>query len=599
MGDRGGVGGLGFRTIGYLGSKYMWELSGPLPNKTNDCQIPLTKTLKLQDIIWMEMARKFVLLTLLAWLFGGWVSAQTPRTWVFFADKGPIVHGKQLSYSLSERATTRLSAHGLVPSHQDLPVYPQYLQALRQAGLVVHSQSRWLNAVSIEGRYDLDALQAICPNVIQVQAVGRYRAPLEETSAAPAGGMATAKTQSVINYGAAQYQTEMFGLDQLHDLGFTGQGVLVAMFDSGYENADTNSAFDSLWTAGSILSWYDFVDRDTLVFQEDFHGAACFSFLGANQPGTFVGTAPHAQYLLARTEDVGSERHIEEDNWLEAMEWADSLGVDVISTSLGYTEFDPGEGDYTYADMDGNTTIITRAADLASSRGILCVVAAGNSGNSPWYYISAPCDGDSVLCVGAVDFNRDHASFSSYGPSFDGRVKPDVVTMGHAVNFVAPNGQVQIGSGTSFACPQIAGLAASLWSAHPQATNMRIWDAIRRSADRFTFPDSAFGHGIPNARIADSLLALQDTVPTAIAGPAAAFRVSPNPFGNEIRVQAITPLQTIALWGLDGKRYGNWLPQPGAGEIRLTTENLAPGMYLLEVIEANGQRSIIKLIRTL
>jgi subtilisin family serine protease len=525
-------------------------------------------------------------------------SAQTARTWVFFSDKGQVLSGKQASYCLSERAVARLNAHGLLPGQQDLPVCGAYVSSLRNAGLAIHTQSRWLNAVSIEGSHSLESLQAICPQVMKVQGVGRYRAPLAETGQVQGGITGTAKTQSVINYGAAQYQTEMFALDQLHDLGFTGQGVLVAMFDSGFEEADNNAAFDSLWLNGQITAWYDFVDRDTLVFQEDFHGAACFSFLGANQPGTFVGTAPHSQYILARTEDVGSERHIEEDNWLEAMEWADSLGVNVISTSLGYTEFDPGEGDYTYADMDGNTTIITRAADLASSRGILCVVAAGNSGNSPWFYISAPCDGDSVLCVGAVDFNRDHASFSSYGPSFDGRVKPDVVTMGHAVNFVAPNGQVQIGSGTSFACPQIAGLAASLWSAHPQATNMRLWDAIRRSADRYANPDSAYGHGIPNARIADSLLALQDTVPTGIQPQGPSFQVSPNPFRQEIRVQFSTVPQSLAIWGLDGRKYVQIQPAAGTPEVRISTESLGAGLYFLEVLGWDGARSLVKIVRT-
>lgn len=522
---------------------------------------------------------------------------QQSRTWVFFADKGGVSAGKQVDYRLSVRAKERLAQHGLVPGVADIPVYGGYVEALQRGGMKVHSQSRWLNAVSIEGKHELAELKAICPRVVKVQPVGRYRAPMEEVSTMPSFPQSTQKTQSTIDYGAAQYQVEMFGLDQVHDLGHQGQGVLVAMFDSGYLNADTVGAFDSLWLGGKIQAWYDFVDRDTLVFQEDFHGGACFSFLGANSPGTYVGTAPHANYVLARTEEVAFERHIEEDNWLEAMEWADSMGVNVISTSLGYTEFDPGEGDYTYADMDGNTTIITRASDIAAARGMLPVVAAGNEGNGSWHYISAPCDGDSVLCVGAVDFFKDHASFSSYGPSFDGRVKPDVVTMGQAVSFVAPDGSVQFGSGTSFACPQIAGLAASLWSGHPQATNMRIWDVIRRSADRYANPDSAFGHGIPNGRVADSLLSLLDTIPTSINHPENRFQVYPNPFTNELRISATEAPTQISLFTIEGKSLLAMMPEKGIQEWQIRTEGLPAGLYLLQLVWADGRVSHKKLVQ--
>jgi len=249
------------------------------------------------------------------------------------------------------------------------------------------------------------------------------------------------------------------------------------------------------------LGTWDFVANEASVNEDNVHGMSCLSTIAANLPGLFVGTAPKSSFYLYRTEDISGEYPIEEQNWVAAAEKADSLGVDVFSVSLGYTTFDNSSFNHDYTDMNGNTTIISKGCDLAAKKGILVVVAAGNEGNGAWKYITAPADADSVLAVGAVNTARQVAGFSSYGPSSDGQIKPDVAAVGQGAVIANQNtGGPVFNNGTSYACPIMAGIVSCLWQAFPEVNNMTIIDEVRKSSDRANMPDDRTGYGVPNAK---------------------------------------------------------------------------------------------------
>jgi subtilisin family serine protease len=316
----------------------------------------------------------------------------------------------------------------------------------------------------------------------------------------------TTVTGDLIDYGSSYRQIHIHEGEYLHNSGFRGQGITIAVLDAGFRNYSTISAFDSLKKNNQILGQYDFVNNETSVNEDNAHGLYCFSIMAANLPGQYVGSAPKASYYLFRTEDEFSEYPVEEHNWVVAAEQADSLGADMISSSLGYSLFDDPAFHHSHADMNGNTTMVTRGADLAARKGMIVCNSAGNSGNDSWKYIIAPADGDSVLAVGAVDANGTIAGFSSYGPSSDGQIKPDVASVGAGTYVIATNGAVAQGDGTSFSNPNMAGLIACLWQAFPEFSNMQIIDAVKRSASKYSNPDDRVGFGIPNMRLAYQLL---------------------------------------------------------------------------------------------
>jgi subtilisin family serine protease len=310
------------------------------------------------------------------------------------------------------------------------------------------------------------------------------------------------------NYGNNYQQVHIHEGEYLHNNGFMGQGMTIAMLDAGYFNYRNNIAFDSVRMNGQIKEIFDFVAKDSSVDEDNAHGAYCFSLLAANRPGFIVGTAPKANYLLFRSEDASSEKPIEEQNWIEAIERADSLGADMVSSSLGYYNFDDPQYNHSYAQRDGNSTQITAAADLAVKKGMIVMNAAGNTGNSTsdTKYTLVPADGDSVVAVGAVNTSGVIGGFSSWGPNGAGKTKPNIVSVGWGATFANQSGDPATGNGTSFANPNIAGLIACLWQAFPEFSNMDIIDAVQRSADRYATPDDRYGYGIPNFRIASGLL---------------------------------------------------------------------------------------------
>ncbi len=434
------------------------------------------------------------------------------RFWVFFTDKGNEIESQleQPESFLSAEAINLKSEKGISITPSDLPVNGAYVSALEAQNLDVISTSRWLNAAVVEApfarREEIETFAFVRDTrIVHTLVANRSAAgPLdEETLTAP---ISFKEESEPFDYGEALTQNTMINIQALHSKGFSGEGVRIALFDSGFDGVDTVDAFDSLWVKNRVIAWYDFVDDDTTVFRSDSHGTQVMSTIGANLPGEMVGTAPHASFILCRTEDARSETQQEEHNWVAALEWADSVGVDVIHTSLGYSKFDNEENSYSYEDMDGNTAIITRAADLAAKKGIIVTTSAGNEGTDSWHYITAPCDGDSVLCVGAVNSYGKRSVFSSFGPAADGRIKPDVVAMGSNTTVASPRNYITTSQGTSFSGPIIGGLVACLRQAHPKRSNMDIIQAVRLSSDQFVYPDEEYGYGIPDAGVADSLL---------------------------------------------------------------------------------------------
>ncbi|MEL6842045.1 MAG: S8 family serine peptidase, partial [Bacteroidota bacterium] len=408
---------------------------------------------------------------------------------------------------LSAEAIARKQAQGIRLTEQDLPVHTDYLQTLQASGVQIVSTSRWLNAAVIKRSAKAESLMQLdfVKGVRTVGVLVQNKAEIADEDLAAVVEEPLRGTPFM--YGRARHQNDMLTIAPLHERGISGHGVRIAVFDAGFKGADTIEAFDSLRLQNRLIAVRDFVDNDDEVYHASSHGTHVLSTIAANMPGKMVGMAPHVSVLLARTEDARSETRQEEHNWVKAVEWADSVGVDIIHSSLGYALFDTDEESYEYSNMDGNTTIITKAADMAAARGIIVTVSAGNEGSHPWRHITAPCDADSVLCIGSVDRYTKHSLFSSIGPSADGRVKPDVVAMGSMTTVASPNNRISRSNGTSFSGPLIAGFVACLVEAHPKRSNMEIIQAVRLSGDQYVFPDEKYGYGIPNATFADSLLA--------------------------------------------------------------------------------------------
>lgn len=423
----------------------------------------------------------------------------------------PYSTGNPLQF-LTQRSIDRRIRYNIPIDETDLPVTPRYLDSIRAVpNVTVINSSKWLNQVCISttdtaaltrvNGFDFVASTsgiAARPNQSNQRSNKKMEPPGIPAYPTPA---AVQNTTDYYSYGNSYSQVHIHNAEFLHNYGFRGQGMQLCITDDGFFNYLTVPTFDSVRNNNQILGTWDFVDNNSSVNEDDNHGMKCFSTIAANMPGSFVGTAPAASYYLYRTEDIFSEYPVEEQNWAAAAERADSLGVDVLSASVGYTTFDNSSLNYTYSDMTGNKTMIARAVNLAAKKGMLPVVAAGNDGNLPWHYIATPGDADSAMTIGAVDVNRQPGSFSSYGPNSDGQVKPDVAAVGASATVANSNtGLPVFGNGTSFACPIMAGITTCLWQAFPEIKNMDIIQGLRQSSDRYATPDDRTGYGIPDAK---------------------------------------------------------------------------------------------------
>ncbi len=447
--------------------------------------------------------------------------AQT-RYIIKFRDKGtnPFTIANPSQY-LSQRSLLRRARYNILIDSLDLPVTPRYIDSVRLAGTVtVLNASKWLNQVTIKTT-DAAALAKInsFPFVVSSMPIAsrlneqivpvnkQLEKPVDIPMQIKETTSASRLLTDAFNYGASHGQVHLHQGEFLHNHGFKGEGMELAVLDAGFFRYLSLPTFDSIRLNNQILNTYDFVANEVSVNEDDSHGMNCLSTIAANLPGTFVGTAPKATFCLYRTEDVASETRIEEHNLAAGYERADSIGVDVCSVSLGYTTFDYVSQNYTYADMNGNTTMSAKASNIAAKKGMLPVIAAGNEGTSAWHFISTPADADSAMAVGAVDTLGNSGSFSSYGPNSNGRIKPNVAATGLRAVVASPStGQPVLSSGTSFAAPNMAGLTTCLWQAFPEFNNMTVLDAIERSATKFNAPDVRVGYGIPDMKKAFVIL---------------------------------------------------------------------------------------------
>ncbi len=546
----------------------------------------------------------FVLVTI---IFQSVAQVAPGKYYVQFTDKNNSPYSLDNPEAfLTQRAIDRRVRQGISFDETDLPVNPQYIAGVAATGAEILNPTKWMNGVMVHTTDPLviDSINTL-PYVSVVRSVsgsvtGSEKPFFEKEST----GMENIPDNMVLNrdvaafdYGYAEGQIDLINGIPLHEAGFRGEGMVIAVLDAGFNQVDVDLLFDSLRNDGRILGTKDFVTPDGNVYSAHYHGRMVMSTMAANIPGLMIGTAPKASYWLLRSENGDQEYVAEEYNWVSAAEFADSVGADVINSSLGYTEFDDPSQDHTYADMDGNTTVITNGADMAAKKGILVVNSAGNSGGGSWQYVGAPADGDSVFSIGAVDNSGLYAPFSSTGPTPDGRIKPNVVATGWGTTVSDGYNGITYGNGTSFSSPIIAGMTACLWQAMPEMTNMEIQQAIMQSASQYANPDSLLGYGVPNYQSAWWILTSIDSNADSGANLASVY---PNPFTSFINIRllgdtraasvkvinmlgAIVLEQTVSspLYRIDLSAYQNNMPK---------------GFYFVEV--TNGKKTqTVKLVK--
>lgn len=531
-------------------------------------------------------------------------SGQYPKLIVQLKDKGNNTFNlSNPSSYLSSRAIERRTRFSIPMDSTDLPVSKPYLDSIKNAGSVtILSTSKWLNQVLIETT-DQNAIQKIqtLPFVKQAKGIGNrsarinsgddYRETINTGSVAIA---ARSAATDAYDYGSSYQQVHIHEGEFLHNKGFRGETMQIAVLDAGFQQYKTITAFDSIRINNQVLGERDFVAFDNSVNEDDSHGMHCLSILSANWPGKMVGTAPKASYWLIRTENEASEYPIEEYNWVVGAEFADSAGCDLISSSLGYSTFDDPAFNHSYNDFYKNTTMISQGAAIAVRKGLLVSVSAGNEGNVSWKYITFPADADSVCSVGAVNTSGAITAFSSYG--YPGKVKPDIVSVGAGTVIAGLNNVPVTGNGTSYSNPNVAGLIACLWQAFPKVNNMRILDAVYKSADKYNSPDNQYGFGLPNFRIAYRLLKHGENL--SLYGNDWLF-ATPNPFTSDVTVKFIGRIDgnaTISLLNAGGQVIASQNFVSEKEEVYTYTfanlANLPAGAYSIKYTDGTTTRTI-------
>lgn len=515
--------------------------------------------------------------------------AQQEDAWVYFTDKPDA--GFYLANPLemlSQKALDRRSAQGIDLDILDVPVHQEYVsQITASAGITVMAKSKWLNCVHVRGsEEDINSLEEL-PFVDHVHFANK----LLNTSGRPndmlqyANANKVMETMADFSYGNSANQIQMLNGHLLHQQDFTGSGMTIAVLDNGFPGVNTTQPFQRLFDNNLILGGYNFVAGSDNIYTGGTHGTLVLSTIGGYTEGQLVGTAPDAFYYLFVTEDTAQENPVEESYWVEAAEMADSLGVDVINTSLGYFIYENPNYSYTYEDINGDTAFITRGANIAFTRGMLCVTSAGNTATTANPHIGVPADAFNTLTVGAVNDEEQYATFSSIGPSFDGRVKPDVMARGVASVLSNTQGDIAAANGTSFSSPITAGLVACLWQALPELTNQQLLQIIRQSADRFNNPDAQYGYGIPDFALAREIgLGVSEKEKQL-------FLLYPNPSYSLINISFPKEIDevTISMFNALGRRV---LRQPiSAGQPSFTISQLSPGIYTYTIESKNGMQA--------
>ncbi len=466
--------------------------------------------------------------SLIAW-------AQEEDAWIYFADKpnAQAFLDNPLT-DLSQRALDRRNQQNIAVTIQDAPIHQPYIdQVAAQSGITVMAKSKWLNCIHVRGSQT--AVNAL-GNLSFVASIVFADASLNSGSGKIASKVYKAvnkqmETATSFDYGNSLNQIQMLNGHILHQQNYTGTGKIIAVLDSGFINVNSTSPFQRLFDNNLILDTYNYVNRSSNVYDLHNHGTMTLSCIGGYVDGQLVGTAPDASFLLFVTEDVTSENPVEESYWVEAAEEADRQGADVISTSLGYFGYDNPAYSHQYEDMTGDSAFASKGANIAFSKGMIVVASAGNAGSTSEPHVGVPAEATHVVAVGAVMANENYAAFSSIGPSFDGRVKPDLMAQGQSAYLATTAGTVQTASGTSFSCPILAGAITCFWQAFPNLSNQEVVTILKQSADRFANPTVQYGYGIPD---------FQEAMTRALLGTTsfvtATAVVYPNPAQTNIQI---------------------------------------------------------------
>ena len=524
-----------------------------------------------------------------------------PNSVAFFANP---------SVELSARSLARRTAQNIVLDITDAPISSTFIaQVDASTGITVLAKSKWLNCIYVRGlQTDIVALTALTfvQNVkfldASITARPGQKFPKEvliSKNKSIINNNPAQQPNTVFNYGGSYNQIHMLNGDYLHQQNFTGSGKVIAVLDAGFPGVDSAQPFQRLITNNQILGGYDFVNDNNDYFSGDSHGTSVLSLIGGFTPGKLIGTAPDAKYYLYQTEDNESispynENPVEEVNWVEAAEEADRVGADIITSSLGYFGFENDAYSHIYEDMTGDKNFASKGLNFAFSKGIICLISAGNSGNDIEPHIGVPAEATKALTIGSVQNNRTRSSSSSIGPSFDGRIKPDLMSQG--VNPVVSDTSGNFttsGSGTSYSCPIMAGLFACFWQAVPTLTNQQVIDLVRQSADNFLSPDNQYGYGIPNFQ-----LALNNATLTSknFETTNKSFIVSPNPTNDFVEIAFPNQLNTaiFSIYNLLGQNILN--NEISVTNSKVDLSNLNSGVYIFK-IEANNFSQSGKVIK--
>ncbi len=521
--------------------------------------------------------------------------AQTQEAWVFFADKENVAESiANPNLILTQEAIDRKNLQGTTIDERDVPVNENYITQIKNSsGITVRSKSKWMNCVHVKGsQSNIEALLDLS-FVTDVEYADKSLnlfpgAPLENKFA-----LEESSQRINYNYGAAANQIEMLSGDYLHELDYTGEGMIVAVLDAGFPSIDTNPGFQKMRDENRILGTYDFEARTENVDGFSAHGFNTSSDIGGFLQDEFVGTAPQASFYFFVTEYAPSETPVEEAWWVEALERSDSLGVDVVNTSLGYQGYDNPNYDHSYEDLDGQTTFAARGANIAFDKGMILVTSAGNGGNSSFPTVGTPGDSPGMLTVGAVNSSGNYASFSSIGPTVDGRIKPDVMAQGSGSAVISTGGFVDFSSGTSFSSPIMAGVVTCLWQARPQTPNGEIMQIIRESAHLYNSPTDQMGYGIPNFE--DAYAALQE-LSVEDEFLMSNFALYPNPVSSKVNIsfpKGITKA-TFTIYSILGNEVLTTEISNSSNSVNI--EVLNTGMYIAS-IKSNNKQISFKLIK--
>ena len=488
---------------------------------------------------------------------------------------------------LSQRALDRRTKYNIQLDEKDIPISTTRIQEIKKLNLVYVGKTKWLNTIMVE-----ITNPSIVTTLANLSFVESVKTMVRNSSGAtfqkkePKWTDLNSKKANY-NYGYAEEFINQINLKPLHQAGFMGKGVFVGVIDAGFPGVNTISAFAKLRSENRIFDTYDFVEKKQNVDGADSHGTMVLSTMAAEVDDNYVGSAPKATYSLYRSEDNNSETPKELIYWIQAAERADSVGVDVINTSLGYTEFDDPRYDYKYADMDGKTTLISQGAEVGASRGILLVNAAGNEGNDPWKMISAPADAKNVFTIGANDSSKNPADFTSFGPNAVGILKPNVSALGQNIVVYLPSGSLTYSNGTSFASPVTAGAMAVILQKFPKVPLENLKDNVQKSAHLFGNPTYQLGYGIPNYEKANQELLAVSEVSTPNQ-----LKIYPNPFKDELHIQSNNEIKMIEIYNLVGQKLIRSINQKS-----ISTTQLKSGIYLIKVTDNKGITFTEKVIK--